>query len=297
MSQSSNNPSKPKKKKTLRRRISYIFWNLVFIAGMLICAYPIYGGMFHSYQQNQAVGNYQSKVNETTQQLLDNLIANAKKYNEELYKSQQEQSYDMTTLSDDNYKSMLSLNGAETMGTIEIPSISVNLPIYHGTSDEVLNFGVGHLQSSSLPVGGKNTRSILTGHRGLPSSKLFTRLDELKKGDMIYISVCGKNLAYKVRDIKTIEPTDLDSLKTEEGEDLISLITCTPYGINTHRLVVTAERTKYDKKEKEEIKANIPSLREIFLVSLPVFILGYTVGEGIYKHHKKKAKAEKEKQN
>ena len=173
------------------------------------------------------------------------------------------------------------------MGSIEIPSINVNLPIYHGTSDEVLSAGVGHLNGSSLPIGGVNTKSILTAHRGLPSSKLFTRLDELVEGDLFFIRVLNETLAYKVNDIQVIEPEDVAGLEIEEGKDLVSLITCTPYGLNTHRLVVTGERTEYEPAIYENIESKNMSIREYVFLAIPFVFLTIIVGRRINSARKK----------
>lgn len=175
------------------------------------------------------------------------------------------------------------------MGSIEIPSININLPIYHGTSDEVLSAGVGHLNGSSLPIGGVNIKSILTAHRGLPSSKLFTRLDELVEGDLFFIRVLNETLAYKVNDIQVIDPEDVAGLEIEEGKDLVSLITCTPYGLNTHRLVVTGERTEYEPAIYENIESKNMSIREYVFLAIPFVFLTIIVGRRI-KSAKKKLK-------
>ena len=153
---------------------------------------------------------------------------------------------------------------------IQIPVIDVDLAIYHGTSDEVLNRGIGHFEFSSLPVGGKNSHCILTGHRGLPSAKLFTRLDELKKKDQIYIHVCKKTLAYEVVDSFVVEPEDILDMAIEKDQDLLSLVTCTPYGINTKRLVVKAKRI-FPKKKNQPRKSY--SMREFLFLIIPVVFL------------------------
>ncbi len=156
------------------------------------------------------------------------------------------------------------------MATIQIPVIDVDLAIYHGTSDEVLNRGIGHFEFSSLPVGGKNSHCILTGHRGLPSAKLFTRLDELKKKDQIYIHVCKKTLVYEVVDSFVVEPEDILDMTIEKDQDLLSLVTCTPYGINTKRLVVKAKRI-FPKKKNQPRKSY--SMREFLFLIIPVVFL------------------------
>lgn len=164
---------------------------------------------------------------------------------------------DQNLLSESSYYSQLSVGEKGVMGALEIPEINVNLPIRHGTSEEVISGGVGHLQGSSLPAGGENTRSILTSHRGLPSSKLFTRLDELKKGDLFFVNVCDEIMAYRVCEILVIAPDEMERLAIIPGKDLVSLVTCTPYGLNTHRPVVTGERVPYQKKVYDSISPNM----------------------------------------
>ena len=159
------------------------------------------------------------------------------------------------------------------MGIVEIPKIAIKLPIYHGTSDEALSNGVGHIQGTSLPVGGNNTHAVLSGHRGLPSSKLLVRLDEMKKGDYFFIRTCNKTLAYKIYNIKVVEPSDISTLKIEKNKDIVSLVTCTPYGLNTHRLVVTGKRVPYEENVYKSIDEGIPSIREILTNALPLIFL------------------------
>lgn len=145
----------------------------------------------------------------------------------------------------DEYESLLNLTGDGVMGMVEIPSIDVSLPIYHGTSEAVLEKGVGHLQGTSLPVGGESTHTVLTGHTGLSQAKLFTDLTELEEGDIFFLRVMGENLAYEVDQIKVVLPSELDDLKIVPGEDYCTLVTCTPYGVNSHRLLVRGTRTDY----------------------------------------------------
>ena len=146
----------------------------------------------------------------------------------------------------ENYKEVLNVSDDGVMGYVEIPKISVYLPIYHGTSDEVLEKGVGHIQNTSVPIGGKSTHSVLTGHTGLPNAELFTRLDELGIGDIFYIHVLDDVLTYKVFETKVILPDKIDELQILNGKDYITLVTCTPYGVNSHRLLVKAERVEYE---------------------------------------------------
>ena len=149
----------------------------------------------------------------------------------------------------DNYEEVLNLNGDGVMGYLEIPRIDVELPIYHGTSEEVLEKGAGHLEATALPIGGKNRHPVISAHRGLPSAELFTRLDEMEIGDWFYLSVLDETLAYEVDKITVIEPEELEFLTPEENRDLLTLLTCTPYGVNTHRLLVRGTRVPYEETE------------------------------------------------
>ncbi|MDQ0461470.1 class C sortase [Clostridium sardiniense] len=248
----------------------------LFIIGLLICSYPIVSNLIEGYYQKNIIETYSESVCNKETNDLENEYRKGVEYNEALYSVQTPNSNKNSILNEDSYNNILNM-GNGVMGSIEIPKINVNLPIYHGTSDEVLSVGVGHVFGSSLPIGEANTRSVLTGHRGLPSAKLFTRLDELDKGDLFFIRVLDKTLAYKVFDIKVITPEDINSIRTEKGRDLVSLITCTPYGINTHRLVVTGERVPFVQSEHDDIKPNSLSFRERLFIGIPlifIFLVG-----------------------
>lgn len=152
----------------------------------------------------------------------------------------------------DNYQDVLNVDGDGVMGYIEIPKIDVSLPIYHGTSEEALEKGAGHLDVTALPIGGEGNHSVISAHRGLPSAELFTRLDEMEKGDEFYIHVLDKTLAYEVDQIEVILPEELALLQPEDGKDLVTLLTCTPYAVNTHRLLVRGTRIPYVEEEAQE---------------------------------------------
>lgn len=154
----------------------------------------------------------------------------------------------------DDYESLCNIKGNSVMGTIEIPVIDVNLPIYHGTSDAVLNKGVGHLHGTSLPVGGESTHSVLTGHTGLSNAKLFTDLEKMEKGDVFFLHVLGETLTYEVDNITVVTPDNLNNLKVVPGEDYCTLLTCTPYGVNSHRLLVRGTRTDYQEAVEQAKK-------------------------------------------
>lgn len=254
---------------------------LLFIIGLIMCGYPLISSIIQWKYQSGAVATYNDMSAVTEDIDIQNELQKAQDYNEVLYNVNPmiNGRYDKT-LSDTNYNSLLNVYGNGVMGTIEIPSISVNLPIYHGTDEEILSVAVGHVKESSLPIGGLNTRTVLTGHRGTPQAKLFTRLDEMVEGDLFYIHVLGETLAYKVTDITTIEPEELEDLTVVEGKDLATLLTCTPYGINTHRLLVTGERTEYVEEIYEEIETKvIMSNREMIFALIPIvfFIIGIVI--------------------
>lgn len=248
-----------------------------FLMGFALCSYPLVSSVVERRFQEKTVATYQKKVSKKDSQ---SVLEEARAYNSMLNQTKGAiiGNLEEHILSDESYLRQLNLSGDGVMGSVEIPKINVHLPIYHGTSDEVLAKGAGHLQESSLPVGGMNTRSVLTSHRGLPSSKLFTRLDELEQEDLFFINVCGEMLAYQVSEIKVIRPEDVEHLRILPEKDLVSLVTCTPYGINTHRLVVTGERVAYREKEYQNINEKPLSPREMLFTALPVLFLGTMVG-------------------
>ena len=259
-----------------RKNIKKVFINLIFIIGFLICLYPLISSIISGYYQKSAIATYNKSINNIEVSALNEDISKAENYNSTLY-NYNKISKDRTDIAIlKEYENILNV-GDGIMGSIDIPSIGVNLPIYHGTSEEVLTQGAGHVEGSSLPIGGINTRSLLSAHTGLPTSKLFTSLDELVIGDLFFIRIQNETLAYKVRDIKIIDPEDIESLKIEDGKDLVSLITCTPYGLNTHRLIVTGERVAYEVEEYSNIEKKAMSIREMTFTILPFAFLGIVI--------------------
>jgi sortase A len=248
---------------------------LIFIIGFLLCCYPLVSSLIEQQYQKSAVATYQQSVQDKDDSEIKEIIQKATEYNDMLFQTDGAIVGDVNSeiLSEESYESLLN-QGTGVMGSIEIPKIGVDLPIYHGTDDDVLSNGIGHLEGTSLPVGGASTHCVLTGHRGLPNSKLFTRLDEIEENDLFYLNIFGETLAYKVNQIEVIEPDEVDKLHIQEGKDLVSLITCTPYGLNTHRLVVTGERVSYEKKVYENIKPNMLSGRELIFGALPFIFIG-----------------------
>ena len=255
---------------------------LIFMIGFLICIYPVVSNQIEKGRHTKIIETYQRNTKKAQEQEVEELLYQAELYNEALYQGQVTDSFLP-------YNSQLRSEKLGIMGVIEIPKIEVCLPIYHGTEKEVLENGAGHFRGSSLPIGGINTHSIITGHRGLPNAKLFTRLDEMEMQDYFYIEVCNRKLAYQICDRQVILPEEVEKLKIQDGEDLISLITCTPYGINTHRLVLTGKRVPYVEEEKMMQKAGMMSAREITFIVLPIVMLIIAL---VRVHHERRRRME-----
>lgn len=236
-----------------RRRNPWIFLAplLVFAAGAGIFLYPAVSNFLAERAQTNVIRSYQAAVDESNRQKLEEEWQKAEEYNENLAGDPVHDPFVMGSgyVLPDNYEEVLNLNGDGVMGYLEIPKIDVELPIYHETSEEVLEKGAGHLEATALPIGGKNRHPVISAHRGLPSAELFTRLDEMEIGDWFYLSVLDETLAYEVDKITVIEPEELEFLTPEENRDLLTLLTCTPYGVNTHRLLVRGTRVPYEETE------------------------------------------------
>lgn len=202
--------------------------------------YPSVSDYWNSFHQSRAIMSYADRVANMEADQYQDILANAEKYNRNLAKTGV--IWNMTDEEAADYNRQLDFNETGIMGYITIDKINVILPIYHGTSDAVLQTSIGHLEGTSLPVGGENTHTVLSGHRGLPSARLFTDLDKLTEGDTFSISILNETLTYEVDQIRIVEPTDLSNLQIEDGRDYCTLVTCTPLGINTHRLLVRGHR-------------------------------------------------------
>ena len=224
----------------MKKRLSTILLILIFLIGLSLLLYPTVSDYWNSLHQSRAIAEYAEQVANLDDDLYEGLWAAAQRYNETLLDKADR--YDMTEEERAEYESLLNVSGNGIIGYIEIPMIQCSLPIYHGTEESVLQIAVGHIEGSSLPTGGAGTHCVLSGHRGLPSAKLFTDLDKLREGDTFLLRVLDEILTYEVDQILIVEPQDTAALEIAEGEDYCTLVTCTPYGINTHRLLVRGHR-------------------------------------------------------
>ncbi|HHT7239452.1 TPA: class C sortase [Bacillus cereus] len=249
-----------------------IIFGAIFLLGLSIFLYPTVSNWLATKTHYSEVSTYDEMVSNLQKEEIERREKDAQEYNEKVQRTTQIFSDPFHEKSDENKTSHVDmLNMGDVMGYVEIPKIDVNLPIYQGTSEEVLSRGIGQLNESSLPVGGENTHIVLTGHRGLPSALMFTHLDKIEKNDILYIHSLDKILAYRVDQIKVVLPNETDDLLVVQGEDYATLITCTPYGVNTHRLLVRGHRVPFSEGEKEMITKSF--MIEEWMIIIPIVII------------------------
>lgn len=237
----------------MKKHLSTLLLVAVFLLGVCIMLYPTVSDYWNSLHQTRAIGAYEDALDGMTRRDYDAAFQQAEDYNRALAALDAPMS-EYQSLSDAgmDYEEILNINGVGIMGYIDIDAIGVELPIYHGTSPDVLNVAVGHLEGSSLPIGGEGSHCVLSAHRGLPSARLFTDLDQLQEGDTFTITVLDRLLTYEIDQILIVEPEQVDALAITPGEDYCTLVTCTPYGINTHRLLVRGRRVE-NAREKAHV--------------------------------------------
>ena len=271
----------------MKKKLPKIFIGLIFIIGLGIMLYPIISNLYIEHHQGNIIDEYNKTVESMPDDTLEKEREKAEGYNKmltgnmvitdpfdpEAQKKLEEKS---------DYYNILNIANDNIIGYIKIPKINVSLPIYHGTSEDVLKRGVGHLQNTSFPIGGEGTHAVLSGHTGLSSAKLFTDLDKLEEGELFFIEVLGEKLAYKIDQIKIVEPSETSDLVIKSGEDYVTLVTCTPYGINSHRLLVRGTRVPYtedvEKEAKNEENSKVKSTwRDEYFKALAVGLGGLSI--------------------
>ena len=270
----------------MKRKISSFLFGLLFLVGFGILAYPTISNQWNTYRQSRLISNYDDVVSEMSEEDFTKEWEIARSYNQTFEANSirtdifgTEHSEDIT---DTEYWKVLNAAGNGIMGYITIPKINVKLSIYHGTDEEVLQTGVGHLNGTKLPVGGESNHSVLSAHRGLPSAKLFTDIDQLKEKDRFYLHILNEDMAYEVDQIlPMVEKDDYDALeealKVEEGQDYVTLFTCTPYGVNSHRLLVRGHRVPYDGElESTPVDSMVQAIQNYYMLFL-LLGLGVTV--------------------
>ncbi|MBR0398462.1 MAG: class C sortase [Eubacterium sp.] len=233
-----------KKKRRSSTRSTIILF-VILLAGIAILLYPTFSNWWNNFHQTRAIAGYVEAVANMDAEEYERMWNDAVEYNKALLSKSNR--YNMTDEQRKEYESVLDVTGTGIMGYIEIPSIDVSLPIYHGTNESVLQIAIGHIESSSLPVGGIGTHCVISGHRGLPSAKLFTDIDQLQNGDRFMIQVLDRTLTYEVDQIRIVLPSELQDLEIDPNQDYCTLVTCTPYGVNTHRLLVRGHRVENEK--------------------------------------------------
>lgn len=272
-----NNKNNSMEKPMRKNRKKYIGFILLFLVGLSILLYPTVSNLWNKYRDSQLISKYSSSVSsDNNSEKLQEMWKAAEEYNKQIKQESVPDAFSVRDgQTDPVYESLLNLNGDSMMGYVEIPVIGESIPIYHYTTEESLEKGAGHLFGSSLPVGGPDTHCIISAHRGLPSAKLFTDLNLVKEGDVFYLHVLDQVLAYEVDQIQIVLPEETSSLAITEGEDYVTLVTCTPYAVNTHRILVRGHRTTYEEAkeiEKTEQKVSGFSNPSLLMLALCVII-------------------------
>ena len=258
----------------IKKHLSTIILVIVFVIGLCLLLYPTFSDYWNSFHQSRAIANYATEVADIDDEEYKTIWKDAVAYNETL--PQHSYRWKLSEEEEQEYEGLLNIGGNGMMGYIEIPKIKVSLPIYHGTDEAVLQIAIGHIEGSSLPVGGESTHCVLSGHRGLPSAKLFSNLDQLEEGDTFIIRVLDEMLTYEVDQIRIVEPDELSDLEIVQGQDLCTLVTCTPYGVNTHRLLVRGHRVANQDTDSVRVTADAIQIEPIMVapvVAAPMLLI------------------------
>lgn len=254
----------------MKKNASNIFLFVILFIGLSLLLYPSFSDYWNSFTQSRVVANYTEQIAQLDNETYDQIWTDARAYNETLIGRRNE--YLLNEDQQALYQQLLNVTGSGIMGYIDIPSIDQELPIYHGTSDDVLNVAIGHLEWTSLPVGGESTHCVVSGHRGLPSARLFTDLDQLAVGDYFMLNVLDQVLTYEVDQIRIVLPDETEELLIQEGKDLCTLVTCTPYGVNSHRMLVRGHRVD-NLENAQEVRVTADAVVVEKLVVAPFVLL------------------------
>ena len=282
------------KKKGLRKQLPNIIFSVIFLVGLAVFLYPSVSNYINSRNQSKAIVDYQSALSNLTEEDYSKFWEEAYRYNEALAGKMMN-----FRLSDDElaeYNKVLDPMGNGVMGYIEIENIGVNLPIYHGTEETVLQVGIGHLEGTSLPTGTETTHAVLSGHRGLPSSKLFTDLDQMIVGDTFLLHILDQTFAYQIDQINIVLPEETQDLAIQPGKEYVTLVTCTPYGVNTHRLLVRGKRVDYNEETRLIVPADAIKYGNLIVapfLAAPLLLIAFIIfmimtSKGYQERHSKK---------
>ncbi|MCC8126489.1 MAG: class C sortase [Clostridiales bacterium] len=267
-----------KKRRSVRDFLATGILVLIFLIGVGVLLYPTVSDWWNARVQTRAVATYNALADALNEKDYSEYFEAARAYNDRLHEVGSAQAIASTELVDEGYWDLLDITGTGVMGYVTVDKIDVKLPIYHGTDASVLQVGAGHMEGTSLPIGGESTHSVLSAHTGLPSALLFTHLDRLAEGDIFTVTILKEVLTYQVDQILTVLPTEIENLYIEEGKDYCTLMTCTPYGINTHRLLVRGSRI-YSDEEPEKI-ATVPEETQTEQTKIPEWVKWVALGVG-----------------
>ena len=257
----------------LKKNFTTLLLLTICLVGAGLIAYPTFSDWWNSFHQSRAVASYMEAVTDMDEERYEEILSDADAYNKKL--SREGVRWNLTEEQEKEYNSVLNINDSGIMGYIDIPKINITLPIYHGTDEAVLHIAIGHIDGTSLPVGGDSSHCIVSGHRGLPSARLFTDIDKLVEGDTFTMTVLNRTVTYEVDQIRIVEPTDLSDLQISKGKDYCTLVTCTPYGINTHRLLVRGHRIENAQGDAQVI-ADAMQIESIYIapfIAVPILVL------------------------
>ena len=253
----------------LKKHWSTLLLLMILLAGLGLLGYPTFADWWNSFHQSRAIASYAEEVSQIDDADYEKMLKDAHAYNKKLLKKGDSR-YLMTDEEREEYNAILNVTGTGIMGYIEIPKINVSLPLYHGTDEAILQTAIGHIEGSSLPVGGIGTHCVVSGHRGLPSAKLFTDLDKLQEGDIAQITVLDEMLTYEVDQIRIVMPNELEDLAIDPKKDYLTLVTCTPYGINSHRMLVRGHRIENPDAGEVRVTSDATQIEPLHV--LPVII-------------------------